>query len=618
MRRIIFYLFYDKNGVVDDYVTYKLNALRPHADHIFVVANSSLTPESRQKLEDVADTVFCRENIGFDVWAYKEAMQVYGLEGLEKFDELILMNYTFFGPIYPFEETFARMDAQELDFWGLTGHKSIDPNPFSGATGVLPRHIQSHWIAVRKRMFTSLEFKQYWSNMPMIRSYDDSVLSHEARFAEHFEAKGFRLEIAFPPEDYPSDHPIFDSASLMLANRCPILKRRIFFHEPAYLDRNAIIGKRLMEQVRSAGYPTELIWRNVVRTAQPRTLYTNFSLLEIASDLDDGWRPEPGLRIAVICHMYYDDMTAELASYISRIPMPFDLYVTTDTSEKAARIRARLAEAGLPPTGVRTLDSNRGRETSAFLVGCRDLLEPGRYDLICKIHSKKSAQDGHNAGTLFKHHMLDNLLSSTGYVAHILRMFAEEPTLGMAFPPVVNIAYPTLGHAWFHNLAPAHEMAERLGIRTEFDSNTPVAPYGGMFWFRPEALTKLTSYTWRYEDFPTEEGWLDGGLAHVIERLYGYVAMDAQYHLRSVMNTDWAAINYAFLEYKLQRVSAMMPAYNQEQVDYLHRVREEGPLLLHLKRAVDKRYPAAGRSARPAYRAVRRVYRSGRRLLNRG
>ena len=34
LRRIVFYLFFDPQGIVDDYVTYKLKALREHAEHI--------------------------------------------------------------------------------------------------------------------------------------------------------------------------------------------------------------------------------------------------------------------------------------------------------------------------------------------------------------------------------------------------------------------------------------------------------------------------------------------------------------------------------------------------------------------------------------------------------
>jgi len=609
LRRIAFYLFFDPQGIVDDYVIYKLQALREHVEHIFVVSNSTLTPEGRDRLHSVADTVWVRENVGFDVWAYKEAMETVGMEHLAEYDELILMNYTFFGPVFPFAETFERMDAQELDFWGLTAHKAIDPNPFAGAEGVLPLHIQSHWIAVRKAMFTSLEFQQYWAAMPMIRSYDDSVLQHEARFTGHFASKGFRYTVAFPPEDYPSDHPVFDNIVLMLENRCPIVKRRMFFHEPSYLERNAILGRRVLESLAATDYPVDLIWRNIVRSAEPRTLHTNFSMLSVLPDGDVGKTPDPAPRICVIAHIFYDDMVDEIMSYVTNIPGSYDLVVTTDTEAKRATILAGLVPYDIAQLEVRVLGSNRGRETSAFLVGCRDLLAPGRYDLICKVHSKKSTQDGHNIGMLFKHHMLDNLLSSPTYVSHVLLLFAKDATLGMVFPPVVNIGYPTLGHSWFTNRPAAVELAKDLGIHTRFDRSTPIAPYGGMFWCRPEALRAFTTREWEWDDFPDEAGWTDGGLPHVIERLYAYAVMNAGFHVRSVMTADWAEINYTFMEYKLQRVSSMLPAFTQEQVDYLERVNTDGPLLAKVKEVVKATHPRLSRSLRPGYKVARGAYR---------
>ena len=616
VKRVIFYLFYDPQGVVDEYVPYKLRALRPFADHIFVVSNATLTPDSREILEDVADTVWVRENVGFDVWGYKEAMETFGRERLAEYDELILMNYTFFGPIFPFEETFAQVDGREdIDFWGVTAHKAVDPNPFAGAVGVLPRHIQSHWIAVRKPMFTSIEFEQYWRDMPMITSYDQSILQHESKFTQHFAERGFRHTVVFDPDRYPSIHPVFESAVLMLEDRCPILKRRIFFHEPTYLDRNAILGKRVMEKVATTGYPTDLIWRNVVRSAEPRTLYTNMSMVSVIPDTDTGFRPDPPLRICVLAHIFYEDMVDEIMGSLSNIPVPYDLVVTTTTENKRTKILAALAAYELPSVDVRVVASNRGRAESAFIVTCRDVLVSGNYDLILKIHSKKSPQNGHNVGSLFKHHTVDNLLSSPGYVASILQKFTDQASLGMVFPPVVHIGFPTLGHSWFTNREAAFELARELGIHTVFDRTTPVAPYGTMFWARPEALAKLAGHKFSYKDFAgEEEGWGDGMLGHVLERLYGYAVLDAGYTVQSVLNTDWAAINYAFLEYKLQRISSMLPAYTQEQVDYIEQVSTDGPLLHHLKVAMDDQYPRLGRALRPGYRAARGAARRARSL----
>ena len=629
MRRVVFYLFFDPQGNVDDYVPYKLRALRPFADHIFVVSNSTLTVEGRRALERVADTVWVRENTGFDVWAYKEAMETFGMNRLEKYDELILMNYTFFAPIYPFAETFETMDARDdLDFWGLTAHQAIDPNPIPGTVGPLPFHIQSHWIAVRKSMFSSTDFAWYWEHMPEIRTYQEAIFLHEFRFTEYFSERGFRFAVTFDPDRYPTRHPAFDSVVLMLQDRCPILKRRTFFQDPIYLERNAIIGKRVMELVAESDYPEDLIWRNIVRSSEPRSLYTNMSMLSVIPDIDLGERPDPPLRICVLAHIFYEDMTDEMMGWITRIPVPFDLVVTTTTAVKKIEIEAALYKYALPSVDVRIVKSNRGRAESAFIVGCRDVLTSGDYDVVLKVHSKKSPQDGYNHADLFKHHCVDNLLSSPGYIATILKMFRDRESLGIVFPPVVNIGFPTLGHSWFTNREVAGELADKLGIHTVFDSATPLAANGGMFWARPEALAKLANHDFAYEDFgATDEEYRDGTLGHVLERMYGYAVMDAGYTIQAVLNTDWASINYAFLEFKYQRIASLLPAQTQEQIDYIARLKAalesppvqppeevELPPLALLKRSVVRSYPRLGRILRPAYRVARTTARTSGKL----
>ncbi|WP_202862334.1 rhamnan synthesis F family protein [Antricoccus suffuscus] len=597
---------------MDDYIVHKLARLREHAETIFVVSNSALTTDGRSKLESVADTVYVRENVGFDVWGYKQAMEAFGRDRLAKYDELVLMNYTFFGPVFPFSETFETMNRQDVDFWGITAHKSMNPNPFPGANDELPMHIQSHWIAVRKRMFTSLEFQDYWDSMPMIHSYEDSILRHESRFTKHFSERGFSYSVTFPPENYPSTHPIFENANLLLKDRCPIVKRRLFFHEPTYLERNAILGRRVMEAIEATDYPTDLIWRNVVRSAEPRTLYTNLSLLEVLPEFDSGYRPEPQPRIAVLAHIYYEDMVDETMSYVKNIPVPYDLIVTTVSEDKKRHIERDLKPYDAANVEVRVMEQNRGRDMSALLITCKDVLLSDKYDLICRVHSKKSPQNDYNTAVLFKEHMFDNLLYTPGYVASILRLFEDQPTLGMAFPPIVNVGYPTLGHSWFTNREQAEDIAEKLGITTKFDRSTPVAPYGTMFWFRPDSLRTLAEHNWTWDDYPAEPGHNDGGLAHVQERLLGYAAMNEGYHLRSIINRDWASINYAFLEYKLQRVASRLPHFTQDQMDYLDRIQAGHPLLSAVKDAVDRRFPRVGHGLRPLYRLTRRAYRAGR------
>ncbi|HEX7815157.1 rhamnan synthesis F family protein [Dyella sp.] len=574
MKRVLFYLFFDEQGVVDDYIPYKLSKLREHVDTIFVVSNSPLDEEARRRLEGVADIVHVRENVGFDVWGYKEAMETFGEKRLEEYDELILMNYTFFGPIYPFSETFAAMDAKDCDFWGITAHKAMTPNPFT-REGTLPLHLNSHWISVRRSMFMSKEFRNYWAKMPPITSYVDSILQHESKFTDYFSKKGFRYEVTFPVEDYPTEYSAFQSIEMMLRNRCPIFKRRLFFHDPLFLEQNAIILRDAMEMVeREGNYDPDLIWKNIVRTAHPRTIHTNLDLLEILPEtaLDAHATTLP--RIAVLAHLYYDDMVDEIMEYVSNIPYPIDLYVTTHTEEKKTNIEAALTAYALNKVDVRVMEQNRGRDMGSLFISLRDVLLSGRYDYACRIHSKKSPQNGYNMAMLFKQHMFDNLLYTPGYVQNVIELFQKNPTLGMVMPPVVQIAYPTLGHAWFANREPAAAWAKKLGIETAFDDATPMAPYGTMFWFRPEALRKLAGHQFEWSDFGPEPNHVDGSLAHVLERLMGYAAMSDGYHLRCVMNRRWAAINYTKLEYKLQRLASQLPNGNIfDQIFWIERAK---------------------------------------------
>ena len=140
---------------------------------------------------------------------------------------------------------------------------------------------------------------------------------------------------------------------------------------------------------------------------------------------------------------------------------------------------------------VRVVSSNRGRDIGAFLVDCNDVLTSGEYDIVVKIHSKKSVQDDYNAAQLFKEHLYDNLLASSDHVAGILAEFAAHPGLGMAIAPMPHMGYPTMGHAWFANRAPAREFAKKVGITVPFDDHQPLAPYGSMFIARPGGPSSL-------------------------------------------------------------------------------------------------------------------------------
>lgn len=615
MKRAGIFLFYDPEGKVDDYILGCLGSLQQHMDYLLVVSNSPLDETNRKRLESVSSEVMERKNVGYDVGAYRDGLRHLGWDHMGDYDELVLFNYTFFAPIHPWAGLFERTDKWDTDFWGITEHDEVRPHPFLPKL-VMPRHIQSHWIAVRSSLSTTKDWRTYWEDMPPIESYNDSIQWHESRFTGYFNALGYRHEVAYNVDDYPSANPVFDNASLLLQDGCPILKRRNLFHNPLHLDRFAIIGADMLEQARAAGYDTDLILSNLARTSKPRDLVTNAGLTWVVpqSASEETYAAAATQKILAVAHIFYADMAEEILQRLSVLPKGYYLVATTSNEENQAQIRAVMERYGVEGE-VRVVASNRGRDIGAFLVDCNDVLASGKWDIVVKIHSKKSVQDDYNAAQLFKTHLYDNLLNSRAHVANILAEFAAHPSLGMVLAPLPHMGYPTMGHAWFTNREPAQAVAKRLGINVPFDKDMPLATYGSMFIARPQALAKLVNAGFKPENFPVEGGYKDGSLAHVLERLMAYAALSEGFYVRPVLAPKWAEVYYGYLEYKLAAVSSFLPPFTIDQVPYLKA--HGGPIpnvLASIKVNIMLRQPKVGNALKPAYRLVRKGAATVRKL----
>ena len=615
MKRAGIFLFYDPEGKVDDYILGCLGSLQQHMDYLLVVSNSPLDETNRKRLESVSSEVMERKNVGYDVGAYRDGLRHLGWDHMGDYDELVLFNYTFFAPIHPWAGLFERTDKWDTDFWGITEHDEVRPHPFLPKL-VMPRHIQSHWIAVRSSLSTTKDWRSYWEDMPPIESYNDSIQWHESRFTGYFNALGYRHEVAYNVDDYPSANPVFDNASLLLQDGCPILKRRNLFHNPLHLDRFAIIGADMLEQARAAGYDTDLILSNLARTSKPRDLVTNAGLTWVVpqSASEETYAAAATQKVLAVAHIFYADMAEEILQRLSVLPKGYYLVATTSNEENQAQIRAVMERYGVEGE-VRVVASNRGRDIGAFLVDCNDVLASGKWDIVVKIHSKKSVQDDYNAAQLFKTHLYDNLLNSRAHVANILAEFAAHPALGMVLAPLPHMGYPTMGHAWFTNREPAQAVAKRLGINVPFDKDMPLATYGSMFIARPQALAKLVNAGFKPENFPVEGGYKDGSLAHVLERLMAYAALSEGFYVRPVLAPKWAEVYYGYLEYKLAAVSSFLPPFTIDQVPYLKA--HGGPIpnvLASIKVNIMLRQPKVGNALKPAYRLVRKGAATVRKL----
>ena len=565
-KRLIIYFFFDEDGVVDSYVEYMLKSLECFSDEFLIVCNGKLNEHGKALFEKYG-TVIIRENVGYDVWAYKTGLEYLGWEELERYSEIILMNSTIMGPIYSWKDTFEKMDSQSLDFWGITKSFKTKENFINSEYGYIPEHIQSHFIACRKTLIRDQKFQDYWNDMPIIKKYEDSIRKHEIIFTKYFEELGFKWNVSVDEESLReyADTPLLMCPFQMLKEKgCPIFKRRSFFqNSDSYMQLSGgEVVSRLMNFIEyNTSYPIDLIWDTILRKYHQSDIVKNMNLYYILSKdsmkcVSDN--PQIG-SVALIAHIFFEDLLDETFDYIFSMPKFADIYISTDTFDKQKKIQSYLEKSQFIYYEVRVIP-NRGRDVGSLLVGMKDIVD--KYDLICFVHDKKVGQIfPKSIGLSFAYKCFENVLGSQEYVTNIIRLFEENPRLGLASPPEPNhgIYFQCIGGEWGNNYDTVKKLKQALNLNVPMDiSKQPIAPFGTMFWFRPKSLKKLFDKDWKYEDFPQEPNAVDGTILHAIERIYPFVVQDAGFYPSVIMNSEYAAIEYGNLRYDVRKYNQIL------------------------------------------------------------
>lgn len=570
-QRLGIYCFYDKYGHAASFIKTFLDDLMDNLDDLVVVVNGQLSDQARQLFSEYTKTIIVRENKGLDVAAYKQAILTLGWEKLESYDEVICLNDTVMGPVYPFREMFACMDRKDVDFWGITAYagETVDKEQ-------IPTHLQAYWHAYRRSLVSSPAFHEYWETMPLWKDYAEVTRKHEMTFTKHFTDLGFIWASYIDWRKYQgySSYPLlYMPMQIVRDDRCPIFKRRSFFVDySAYFDQTA--GQPaldLYEYLRDhTDYDVDMIWDAILPSYNiddiRKAMHLDYVLPSQAINPQTHDRP----RSAFIYHVYFMDLLEDTCHYIASLPEETDLYITS-TEDKIPQIREYMQQHGISHQATFIPVINRGRDVSALLVAACPVVLSGKYDVIGFAHDKKSSQNQENGhhGTEsqgFAYKLMENTLGSEAYVKNILTLFAENPRLGqVAPPPPYHALYfaHTIPHDWGANYEITKELLEdRLGIHVPLSPTKPTASaMGSCYWFRVEALKPLFEYGWKYEDFlPEGQMGEDGTISHAIERANGYICQSRGYYPAWVLSDRYARIEVDSLFY----TAAMMMGSSAE------------------------------------------------------
>jgi rhamnosyltransferase len=283
-NRLGIFLYYDKEGIVDDYILYLLENYSKELTNLIIVCNGVALPDELDKLRKYSSKIMVRENKGFDAGGFKDAIMYCMQNGiLNNIDEIVLFNDSFFGPIYPCKEMFSKMENMKVDFWSMT----MDCGSIKRR-----KQIQSYFIVIRRRMIHSYAFSEYWTQLPYYDKFEDVVLKFEGEFAAYFEDKGFTWTSYINTEKYDTVEnrkyafsPYHNlQYELMIEQRYPILKKKLFSldanSEEYGLNRktqeNFILALDYMKCCTS--YDVQLIWNNILRIYNLRDIQDNCCL----------------------------------------------------------------------------------------------------------------------------------------------------------------------------------------------------------------------------------------------------------------------------------------------------------------------------------------------------
>ncbi len=300
MQRLLLYLTYDRQNIIDNYIGYFLQSMRPVADTIAVVCNMPRVESGLQNLLGYADYIFYRENRGLDAGGWKEALcALIGWEKAAQYDELILANDSFYGPFTDMKRIFAEMENRELDFWGLAS--------YGGGGESLPEHIQSYFLVVRSKMLHSNSFKDYWEELPFYENFSQAVYQHEVKFTSHFEKLGYTWGVLADIEKNNSTrNPANNYMQYALLSYELIKKRNFPFLKKQQIAYNTLARQtqeNLSQAIRyidkNTDYDVNLIWENLIRTMHMADLQRSLHLQYIIPSAENTPKGKGSIAIVI-------------------------------------------------------------------------------------------------------------------------------------------------------------------------------------------------------------------------------------------------------------------------------------------------------------------------------
>ncbi len=187
-RRLAIVACHADGGRIFQYHRLLLNDMRAQGIATVLVRNGDDHVERFvDATRNLADLVIVRDNTGMDFSAWVSALAHVEIE-LGALDELVFMNDSVVGPLFPLEEAMTKMSASPCDFWGMT-----DSWQFG-------YHLQSYFLCFKQCALQSDALSEFLHSYPHPTSKDAVIRCGEIGLSRALVEAGLRPGVYCPYE----------------------------------------------------------------------------------------------------------------------------------------------------------------------------------------------------------------------------------------------------------------------------------------------------------------------------------------------------------------------------------------------------------------------------------
>lgn len=221
MKRLFLFAAYDRDGIVDDTLTYYLGELSKLGDLVVVMDNDA-TDNELAKIKSIPNVLYAAatRHGEYDFGSYKRAYQ-YARDNkiLENYDWIYLVNDSVLGPLYDITPILNDLESRGVDLTGMISYSEK----------YVPEHVQSWFVGITQRVATADFFNDFLSGVKYEQGKATICCKYEFQLSIRILRHGFKMSTYLKPSDFDGRkcHYMYHEPLKTLKLGMPFIKKTV-------------------------------------------------------------------------------------------------------------------------------------------------------------------------------------------------------------------------------------------------------------------------------------------------------------------------------------------------------------------------------------------------------